>query len=68
VFTHITTYMLTEPLNGSLHRKLRRLCYLCRRSDCYRVERTSSRAGLNPAEKHRLFTAHVQRFLRFENL
>jgi hypothetical protein len=27
---------------------------LCRRFDCYRVERTSSQAGLNPAGKHRL--------------
>jgi len=41
-------------LNGSLHRRLRRLRCLCRRFDCYRVERTSSRAGLYPAEKHRL--------------
>jgi hypothetical protein len=29
-----------------LHRRLRRLCCLHRRSDCYRVERSSSRAGL----------------------
>ena len=41
-------------LNGSLHRRLRRLRCLCHRFDCYRVERTSSRAGLYPAEKHRL--------------
>ena len=41
-------------LNGPLHRRLRRLRYLCRRCDCYRVERTSSRAGLTPAGKHRL--------------
>jgi hypothetical protein len=27
-------------------------------SDCYRVERTSSRAGLTPAVDHHLFTAH----------
>jgi hypothetical protein len=26
--------------------------------DCYRVERTSSRAGLTPAVDQRLFTAH----------
>ena len=26
--------------------------------DCYRVERTSSRAGVAPAEVQRLFTAH----------
>ena len=36
-----------------LHRRLRRLRYLCRRSDCYRVERTSSRAGLSPAVDQR---------------
>ena len=27
-------------------------------SDCYRVERSSSRAGLSPAVDQRLFTAH----------
>src|ERR1035437_8483326 len=37
-----------------LHRRLRRLCYLHRRSDCYRVERSSSRAGLSPAVDQRL--------------
>jgi hypothetical protein len=37
-----------------LHRKLRQLRCLCRRFDCYRVERTSSRAGVAPAEVHRL--------------
>ena len=36
-------------LRDPLHRRLRRLCYLHRRSDCYRVERSSSRAGLSPA-------------------
>src|SRR5207344_1112832 len=30
-----------------LHRRPRRLCHLHRRSDCYRVERSSSRAGLS---------------------
>src|SRR5215472_3316892 len=44
-----------------LHRRLRRLCYLRRRSDCYRVERSSSRAGLIPAVDQRLFTAHCDR-------
>jgi len=29
-------------------------------SDCYRVERTSSRAGLIPALDQRLFTAHAK--------
>src|SRR6516162_7237868 len=37
-----------------LHRKLRRLGYPRRRFDCYRVERTSSRAGVSPAEVQRL--------------
>jgi hypothetical protein len=37
-----------------LHRRLRRLCCLYRRSDCYRVERSSSRAGLSPAVVQRL--------------
>ena len=45
-------------LRDPLHRRLRRLCYLHRRSDCYRVERSSSRAGLHPAVDQRLFTAH----------
>jgi hypothetical protein len=30
------------------HRRLQRLCYLHRCSDCYRAERTSSRVGLAP--------------------
>jgi len=41
-------------LNGPLHRRLRQLCYLRRRFDCYRAERTSSRVGLPPTGKHRL--------------
>ena len=39
------------------HRRLQRLRCLYRCFSCYRVERTSSRAGLSPAEKHRLSTA-----------
>src|SRR6266581_2147395 len=46
-------------LSDPLHRRLRRLRFLCRRSDCYRVERTSSRAGLSPAVDQRPFTAHA---------
>lgn len=46
-----------------LHRRLQRLCHLRRCFDCYRVERTSSRAGLSPAVDQRLFTAHVTRQL-----
>jgi len=41
-------------LSDPLHRRLRRLRFLHRRSDCYRVERTSSRAGLSPALNQRL--------------
>src|ERR1700747_2660319 len=41
-------------LSDPLHQRLRRLRFLCRRSDCYRVERTSSRAGLSPAVDQRL--------------
>ena len=46
-----------------LHRRLQRLRCLRRCFDCYRVERTSSRAGLSPAVDQRLFTAHCYRQL-----
>ena len=49
---------LAESLNDPFHRKLRQLRCLRCRFDCYRVERTSSRAGVAPAEVQRLFTAH----------
>jgi hypothetical protein len=39
-------------------RRLRRLCRLHRRSDSYRLERPSCRAGIAPAEDPRLVTAH----------
>ena len=57
-FTRVMACTLTESPSDPLHRKLRQLRCLCRRLDCYRVERTSSRAGLAPAEVQRLFTAH----------
>src|SRR5207245_7081133 len=57
-FTHVTTCTLTESPSDPLHRRLRQLRCLCCRFDCYRVERTSSRAGVTPAEVQRLFTAH----------
>jgi len=41
-----------------LHRRLQQLRCLRCCFDCYRVERTSSRAGLTPAVDHRLFTTH----------
>jgi len=40
---------LAESPSDPLHRKLRQLCCLGCRFDCYRVERTSSRAGVAPA-------------------
>jgi hypothetical protein len=48
-FTHVTACRLAKSPSDPLHRRLRRLCCLHRRSDCYRVERSSSRAGLLPA-------------------
>jgi hypothetical protein len=46
-----------------LHRRLQRLRCLRRCSDCYRVERTSSRAGLTPAVDH-----HLSRRTRLSDL
>src|SRR5262245_38785330 len=57
-FTHVMAYTLAESPRDPFHRKLRQLRCLCCRFDCYRVERTSSRAGVSPAEVQRLFTAH----------
>jgi hypothetical protein len=57
-FTHVTACTLAESPCDPLHRKLRQLRCLRCRFDCYRVERTSSRAGVAPAEVQRLFTAH----------
>src|SRR5262249_26896691 len=45
---------LAESPCDPFHRKLRQLRCLPRRFDCYRVERTSSRAGVAPAEVQRL--------------
>ncbi len=58
-FTYVTACLLVESLNDLLHQRLQqsRCLHCC--SDCYRVERTSSRAGLTPAVDHHLFTAHT---------
>src|ERR1017187_5444797 len=53
-FTHVTACTLAESPSDPLHRELRQLCCLRCRLDCYRVERTSSRAGVAPAEVQRL--------------
>jgi hypothetical protein len=57
-FTHVTACTLAKSPSDSLHQRLQqsRCLHCC--SDCYRVERTSSRAGLPPAVDHHLFTAH----------
>src|SRR3974377_990843 len=59
-FTHVMACTLAKSPSDPLHRKLRQLRCPPRRFDCYRVERTSSRAGVAPAEAQRLFTAHVK--------
>jgi hypothetical protein len=53
-FTHVTAYTLAKSPSDSLHQRLQpfRCLHYC--SDCYRVERTSSRAGLTPAVDHHL--------------
>src|SRR5262249_15018060 len=46
--------LLAESPSDPFHRELRQLRCLHYRLDCYRVERTSSRAGVVPAEVQRL--------------
>src|ERR1039458_1929132 len=53
-FTHVMACTLAESPSDPLHRELRQLCCLRCRLDCYRVERTSSRAGVAPAVVQRL--------------
>jgi len=52
-------------LSDPLHRRLQQLRFLHYCSDCYRVERTSSRAGFAPAVDLHLFTAHAEVGLDF---
>jgi hypothetical protein len=63
-FTHVTACTLAKSPSDSLHQRLQQFRCLHCCSDCYRVERTSSRAGLTPAVDHHLFTAHPVRALR----
>jgi len=53
-FTHVMACTLAESPSDPLHRRLRQFRYLHCRLDCYRVERTSSRTGVAPAEVQRL--------------
>jgi hypothetical protein len=57
-FTRVTACTLAKSPSDSLHQRLQQFRCLHYCSDCYRVERTSSRAGLTPAVDHHLFTAH----------
>jgi hypothetical protein len=47
-FTHVTACMLAKSPSDSLHQRLQQSRCLPCCSDCYRVERTSSRAGIPP--------------------
>src|SRR5262249_58559227 len=47
-FTRVAACLLAGPPSGPLRRRLRRLRYLHRRSDCYRLERPSCRVGVAP--------------------
>ena len=53
-FTHVTACTLAKSPSDSLHQRLQQFRCLHCCSDCYRVERTSSRAGLSPAVDHHL--------------
>ena len=53
-FTHVMACTLVESPSDPFHRKLRPPRCLRRRFHCYRVERTSSRAGVAPPEVQRL--------------
>src|SRR5207248_1090400 len=48
----VTGCTLAKSPSDSLHQRLQQFRCLHRCSDCYRVERTSSRAGLTPAVDH----------------
>jgi hypothetical protein len=62
-FAHVTACTLAKSPSDSLHQRLQqsRCLHCC--SDCYRVERTSFRAGLSPAMDH-----HLSRRTRSPNL
>jgi hypothetical protein len=57
-FTHVAACSLARSPCDPLPRRLPPVRYLPDGSRCYRVERSSSRAGLAPAEDRRLCTAH----------
>src|SRR5260370_14039653 len=53
-FTKVTACTLAKSPSDSLHQRLPQFRCLHYCSDCYRVERTSSRTGLTPALDHHL--------------
>src|SRR5467141_1433625 len=61
-FTHVTACLLAKSPSDSLHQRLQqsRCLHCC--SDCYRVERTSSRAGIPP-----LWTSAFSRRTRYSH-
>src|SRR5260370_37100205 len=59
-FTKVTACTLAKSPSDSLHQRLQQFRCLHYCSDCYRVERTSSRTGLTPAVDH-----HLSRRTRF---
>jgi hypothetical protein len=63
-FTHVMACTLAGSPSDPFHRKLRQLRCLHCRFDCYRVERTSSRAGVAPAEVQRLSRRTVSPIMR----
>ena len=59
-FTRVTACLLAASPAAHLSRRLRRLRYLHRRSDSYRLEQPSCRVGVAPTEDQHLFTAHTR--------
>ncbi len=64
-FTHVTACTLAKSPSDSIHQRLQqsRCLHCC--SDCYRVERTSSQAGIPPLWTS-AFTAHTGTALGLE--
>ena len=60
-FTRVTACLLAESPDATLlHRRLRRIRYLLRRSDCYRLERPVAGWDLHPLETA-VFARHTVR-------
>ena len=67
-FTRVTACLLAAwPGATRFSRRLRRLRYLHRRSDSYRLERPSCRVGIAPTEDQHLSRAQLARLRRREH-